>query len=118
MTGRVERPWGYYETLDRGDGFAVKRIAVKPGHRLSLQTHRRRSEHWVVVRGTANVVRGDEVLRMGPNESVFIPTGAVHRLENAGRDMLHLIEVQCGDYLGEDDIVRLDDDYGRDTGAE
>ncbi len=117
MTGRVERPWGYYETLDRGEGFAVKRIAVKPGHRLSLQTHRRRSEHWVVVRGPANVVCGDEVSRLGPNESVFIPRGTAHRLENPGRDMLHLIEVQCGDYLGEDDIVRLDDDYGRDTGA-
>ncbi len=111
--GAVERPWGSYRTIDRGDGFQVKRIVVKPGHRLSLQKHRSRSEHWVVVRGTAEVTCGDEVRRIGPNEAVHIPKGAAHRLENVGPDMLHLIEVQCGDYLGEDDIVRLEDDYGR-----
>ena len=110
---RVERPWGYYQTLDRDDGYQVKRIVVKPGCRLSLQKHRLRSEHWVVVQGTANVTCDDEVRRLGRNESVFIPKGAAHRLENVGPDILHLIEVQCGEYLGEDDIVRLEDDYGR-----
>ncbi len=92
----------------------MKRIVVKPGGGLSLQKHRYRSEHWVVVRGTAKVTCDDMVRRMGRDESVHIPKGAVHRLENAGEEPLHLIEVQLGDYLDEDDIVRLDDDYGRD----
>ncbi len=110
---RVERPWGWYQTVDSGDGFLVKRIVVEPGQRLSLQKHARRSEHWVVVRGTARVTRGDEVRRLGPNEHVDIPLGAAHRLENTGDEPLHIIEVQCGDDLREDDIVRLEDDYGR-----
>ena len=109
----VERPWGWYQTVDRGDGFLVKRIVVEPGQRLSLQKHARRSEHWVVVRGAARVTCGDEVRRLGPNEAVHIPLGAAHRLENTGDEALHIIEVQCGDDLREDDIVRLEDDYGR-----
>ena len=109
----VHRPWGSYDSVDVGDGFQVKRIKVKPGARLSLQSHTRRAEHWIVVRGTARVTRDDEVFELFANQSTYIPIGAKHRLENPGKNMLELIEVQSGDYLGEDDIVRYEDVYGR-----
>ena len=109
----VHRPWGSYRIIDAGERFQVKRITVKPGGKLSLQSHRRRSEHWVVVNGTARVTRGAETLTLKENESVSIPLGEAHRLENPGKTPLRLIEVQSGSYLGEDDIVRLDDIYGR-----
>ena len=112
---KVYRPWGSFERVDGGDGFQVKRLIVNPGQRLSLQAHRRRSEHWVVVRGEARVTLDDEILTLAPNQSVCIPTGVKHRLENRGDEPLHLIEVQCGDYLGEDDIERFEDAYGRTT---
>jgi len=110
---RVYRPWGFYESLDSGERFQVKRIMVSPGASLSLQYHSRRAEHWVVVRGTAEVTCGDKVSRLTENESTYIPVGAPHRLFNPGSEPLEIIEVQSGDYLGEDDIVRLEDDYGR-----
>ncbi len=110
---RVYRPWGYYEGLDNGERFQVKRIMVKPGSKLSLQMHHHRAEHWVVVSGTAKVVRGEESLLLSENESTYIPLGTKHRLENVGKVPLHLIEVQSGSYLGEDDIVRFEDDYKR-----
>ena len=110
---RVYRPWGYYEGLDVGERFQVKRIMVKPGSKLSLQMHHHRAEHWIVVSGTARVVRGDETLMLSENQSTYIPLGAKHRLENVGKVPLHMIEVQSGSYLGEDDIVRLEDDYKR-----
>lgn len=110
---RVYRPWGSYESVDAGERFQVKRIIVEPGARLSLQKHAHRAEHWVVVQGRARVTRNDEVFDLVENESTFIPLGAVHRLENPGSAPLHLIEVQSGGYLGEDDIVRLEDNYGR-----
>jgi len=109
----VHRPWGTLQTVDSGPFYQVKRITVKPGFRRALQTHARRTEHWVVVNGVARVTRGDEILVLSANMSVDIPLGAVHRLENPGPDPLELIEVQSGDYLGEDDIVRLADDWGR-----
>jgi len=111
---RVYRPWGHYQNLEAGDGFLVKRIMVKPSAELSLQYHHKRAEHWVVVAGTARVTNGDEVFDLGPNQSTYIPKGAPHRLANPGSDPLHLIEVQSGDYIGEDDIVCLEDSYGRD----
>lgn len=110
---RVDRPWGHYEPLAFGDRYQVKRITVKPGGILSLQSHKHRSEHWVVVRGTARVTLGDTVTDLGENESTYIPLGARHRLENPGEIDLELIEVQTGGYLGEDDIVRYEDVYGR-----
>lgn len=110
---RVYRPWGWYESIDGGDRFQVKRIMVKPGGRLSAQMHHHRAEHWVVVNGTARVTRGEEVTLLHENQSIYIPLGAVHRLENPGKLPLNLIEVQSGSYLGEDDIVRFQDDYGR-----
>ncbi|MBF0333090.1 MAG: mannose-1-phosphate guanylyltransferase/mannose-6-phosphate isomerase [Alphaproteobacteria bacterium] len=110
---RVYRPWGSYETLEIGERFQVKQIIVNPGAKLSLQYHYHRAEHWVVVEGTARIVRGDEDLLLHENQSTFIPLGVQHRLENPGRVPLRLIEVQSGSYLGEDDIVRLDDQYGR-----
>jgi mannose-1-phosphate guanylyltransferase/mannose-6-phosphate isomerase len=110
---RVHRPWGYYESVDGGDRFQVKRIVVAPGGKLSLQKHHHRAEHWVVVRGTAEVTVGDEVRVVHENESIYIPIGSVHRLANPGRIGLELIEVQTGSYLGEDDIIRLDDVYRR-----
>lgn len=110
---RVYRPWGHYQNLEGGDGFLVKRIVVKPGAKLSLQYHHRRAEHWIVVAGTARVTNGDETADLGPNQSTYIPIGAPHRLENPGDEPLHLIEVQSGGYIGEDDIVRLEDTYGR-----
>lgn len=109
----VFRPWGSYESVDSGDGFQVKRIIVKPRGKLSLQKHRQRAEHWIVVRGEALVTRGDETFRLSANQSTYIPVGEVHRLENDGTEPLHLIEVQTGAYLGEDDITRLEDSYGR-----
>ncbi|PLZ03580.1 mannose-1-phosphate guanylyltransferase/mannose-6-phosphate isomerase [Burkholderia sp. WAC0059] len=110
---KVERPWGCYDSLDRGERFQVKRIVVKPGGRLSLQMHHHRAEHWVVVRGTARVTRGETCFLLSENESAYIPVGVAHRLENPGRMPLEVIEVQSGGYLGEDDIVRFDDQYGR-----
>ena len=110
---RVYRPWGYYESIDAGEGFQVKRLMIKPGARLSLQLHRKRAEHWVIVSGEAKVIRGDEELRLGANQSTYIPTGTKHRLENPGTEPLFVIEVQSGDYLGEDDIERFADDYRR-----
>jgi mannose-1-phosphate guanylyltransferase/mannose-6-phosphate isomerase len=110
---RVHRPWGYYESIDMGERFQVKRIVVNPGGMLSLQKHRHRAEHWVVVRGTAEVTINETVRAVHENESVYIPIGSVHRLANQGKIPLELIEVQTGSYLGEDDIVRLDDIYKR-----
>ena len=107
------RPWGNYRTVDAGDRFQVKRITVKPGGKLSLQKHYHRAEHWVVVHGTAIVQRGEERMIVRENESVYIPIGTEHRLENPGKLPLQLIEVQSGPYLGEDDIVRVADSYGR-----
>jgi mannose-1-phosphate guanylyltransferase/mannose-6-phosphate isomerase len=110
---RAYRPWGFYESLISGDRFQVKRIVVKPGEKLSLQKHFHRAEHWVVVAGTAIVTRDDEQIMLRENESVYLPLGSTHRLENPGRIPLTLIEVQSGSYLGEDDIVRFEDTYGR-----
>ena len=110
---KVHRPWGSYQRIDAGPRFQVKRITVKPGGRLSLQKHAKRAEHWVVVRGTARVTIDDRVFTLRENESTYVPLGSVHRLENTGPDALDLIEVQTGAYLGEDDIVRLEDAYGR-----
>lgn len=110
---RVYRPWGYYQTVDLGDRYQVKRIMVKPGAQLSLQMHYHRAEHWIVVSGTARITRDDETKLLRENESTYIPQGTTHRLENPGRLPLHLIEVQSGAYLGEDDIVRFEDSYGR-----
>jgi len=110
---RVYRPWGYYQAIDKGSRYQVKRIVVKPSAMLSLQKHSHRSEHWVVVRGTAEVTIGSEILTVHENESTYIPIGSVHRLANPGKIPLELIEVQVGSYLGEDDIVRLTDQYGR-----
>jgi mannose-1-phosphate guanylyltransferase/mannose-6-phosphate isomerase len=110
---RVHRPWGSYQSVDNGERHQVKRIVVKPGSRLSLQKHHHRSEHWIVVRGVARVTINDLVKTVHENESVYIPLGAVHRLENPGKILLELIEVQTGSYLGEDDIIRIEDDYRR-----
>jgi mannose-6-phosphate isomerase-like protein (cupin superfamily) len=111
---RVHRPWGSYETLVLDEGrFQVKRIEVRPGAALSLQYHHHRAEHWVVVRGTAKVTVGDKEVLLHENESTYIPIGAQHRLENPGLVPLVMVEVQSGSYLGEDDVVRLEDAYGR-----
>jgi len=110
---KVSRPWGSYDSVDEGPRFQVKRIVVKPQASLSLQKHYHRAEHWVVVKGTAEVTRGDQTFLLTENQSTYIPLGEVHRLRNPGRTPLELIEVQSGSYLGEDDIVRLDDAYGR-----
>ena len=110
---RVYRPWGYYESIDAGERFQVKRLMVKPGHALSLQLHHKRAEHWVVVSGRARVTRGEDTLYLEANQSTYIPIGTKHRLENAGKDPLLIIEVQSGSYLGEDDIERFEDRYGR-----
>ncbi|MCP9447157.1 MAG: mannose-1-phosphate guanylyltransferase/mannose-6-phosphate isomerase [Nitrospira sp.] len=109
----VQRPWGSYTVLEEGPGFKVKRVTVNPGGRLSLQLHHKRSEHWVVIAGRARVTRGEEVFELGVGQSTAIPVETPHRLENPGQETLHLIEVQNGLYLGEDDIVRFQDDYGR-----
>ena len=110
---RVYRPWGFYEVLDLGKNFQVKRINVTPGASLSLQIHQRRAEHWVVVRGVATVTSGEDIFELHENESSFVPVGIKHRLQNLTPDVLEIIEVQSGDYLGEDDIIRFDDEYGR-----
>jgi mannose-1-phosphate guanylyltransferase len=107
------RPWGGYSSILEGDRFQVKRLFVKPGKRLSLQRHHHRAEHWVVVRGTAEVTRDDEVVMLAENESIYLPLGCTHRLANPGKIMLELIEVQTGSYLGEDDIIRIEDEFGR-----
>jgi mannose-1-phosphate guanylyltransferase / mannose-6-phosphate isomerase len=110
---KVHRPWGWYDSIDMGGRFQVKRIQVKPGASLSLQKHHHRAEHWVVVSGTAEVTNGDQVLVLTENQSTYIPVGTVHRLANPGKLPLEIIEVQSGSYLGEDDIVRFEDTYGR-----
>ena len=110
---RFHRPWGWYETLCLGDRFQVKRIMVKPGGILSLQSHVHRAEHWVVVSGTARITINEEIRLLTENQSVYIPLGAVHRMENPGKVAMYLIEVQSGSYLGEDDIVRYEDVYNR-----
>jgi mannose-1-phosphate guanylyltransferase / mannose-6-phosphate isomerase len=110
---RAYRPWGWFENIDLGSKFKVKRIAVTPGSKLSLQMHHQRAEHWIVVEGTARVTREDETFDLGPNQSTYIAIGQRHRLENATDSLLQMIEVQTGDYLEEDDIIRFDDDYGR-----
>ncbi|HEY8354654.1 MAG TPA: mannose-1-phosphate guanylyltransferase/mannose-6-phosphate isomerase [Methylophilaceae bacterium] len=110
---KVYRPWGAYDSIDNGQRFQVKRITVKPGAALSLQMHHHRAEHWIVVSGTAEVTRGDEVILLTENQSIYIPLGVTHRLRNPGKLPLELIEVQSGSYLGEDDIVRFEDTYGR-----
>ncbi|HEV8693333.1 MAG TPA: cupin domain-containing protein, partial [Lysobacter sp.] len=110
---KVYRPWGNYDSLDFGDGFQVKRIVVKPGAALSLQKHHKRAEHWIVVSGVAEVTCDDRVFDLHENQSTFIPLGSVHRLRNRSAELVELIEVQSGSYLGEDDIVRLEDVYGR-----
>ena len=110
---KVHRPWGWYDSIDAGERFQVKRIVVNPGASLSLQMHHHRAEHWVVVKGTAEVTNGDKTFLLGENESTFIPLGHVHRLANPGKLPLEIIEVQSGSYLGEDDIVRFEDTYGR-----
>ncbi len=108
-----KRPWGSFTTLEEGPGYKIKRIEVNPGHRLSLQMHYHRSEHWIVVSGTAKVTCGDKEKILGANESTYVPQCTSHRLENPGVIKLILIEVQNGEYLGEDDIVRFQDDYSR-----
>lgn len=110
---QVFRPWGSYDSIDGEEGFQVKRLIVNPGAVLSLQKHAQRAEHWVVVKGTARITRDDEEFDLGVNESTYIPIGCVHRIANPGDEPVHIIEVQCGEYLGEDDIVRLEDNYGR-----
>ncbi len=110
---RVYRPWGYFENLDSAPGYLVKRIMVKSGAALSLQMHHHRAEHWVVVKGTARVTKGDQIITLNRNESVYIPLGETHRLENPTDEELHLIEVQSGDIISEEDIVRFDDRYKR-----
>jgi mannose-1-phosphate guanylyltransferase/mannose-6-phosphate isomerase len=109
----VHRPWGSYDGLEQGPGYQVKRIMLKPGAAISLQLHHHRSEHWIVVAGQARITRGDDIFDLGPNQSTYIPVGTKHRMENIGADPLQIIEVQSGSYLGEDDIVRFDDRYGR-----
>jgi len=110
---KVYRPWGCYDSVDSGENFQVKRLTVNPGKKLSLQLHHQRAEHWVVVKGIATVTKGDEIIVLHENESTYIPVGIKHRLENTTDKLLEIIEVQSGDYLGEDDIVRFDDDFGR-----
>ena len=109
----VYRPWGKYDSIDNGSRYQVKRITVKPGEKLSIQMHHHRAEHWIVVSGTAKVTNGDKTFLVTENESTYIPIGVVHALENPGQLPLEMIEVQSGSYLGEDDIVRFEDRYGR-----
>jgi mannose-1-phosphate guanylyltransferase len=109
----VFRPWGRYDSIDNGDRYQVKRITVKPGEKLSTQMHHHRAEHWVVVSGSAKVTNGEKSFLLTENESTYIPIGVIHSLENPGKVDLELIEVQSGSYLGEDDIVRFEDIYGR-----
>jgi mannose-1-phosphate guanylyltransferase len=113
LNREVYRPWGKYDSIDNGEGYQVKRITVKPGAKLSVQMHHHRAEHWIVVSGTAKVTNGDKTFLLSENESTYIPVGVIHALENPGKVKLELIEVQSGSYLGEDDIVRFEDIYGR-----
>ena len=113
----VYRPWGKYDSVDKGKGYQVKRITVKPGAKFSVQMHHHRAEHWIVVSGTAEVTNGDKIFLLAENESTYIPIGVVHSLKNPGKKLLELIEVQSGSYLGEDDIVRFEDIYGRGAGV-
>ncbi|MEO1926515.1 MAG: cupin domain-containing protein, partial [Gammaproteobacteria bacterium] len=113
MHRKVYRPWGSYDSVDMGETFQVKRLTVNPGKKLSLQSHEKRAEHWVVVKGVATITKGDEIFQLYENQSTYIPLGTKHRLENAGDELLEIIEVQSGSYFGEDDIVRYDDDFGR-----
>ena len=113
LSREVYRPWGKYDSIDSGEGYQAKRITVKPGAKLSVQMHHHRAEHWVVVAGSAMVTNGDKTFLLSVNESTYIPIGVVHALENPGKVNLELIEVQSGSYLGEDDIVRFEDRYGR-----
>ncbi|MDR3177855.1 MAG: cupin domain-containing protein, partial [Campylobacteraceae bacterium] len=110
---KANRPWGTYEVLETGDGYKIKKIVVKPNHRLSLQKHFHRNEHWIVVNGTAKVTINDENFLVRENESTYIKSGDIHRLENPGKIPLVLIEAQVGKYTGEDDIVRIEDDFKR-----
>jgi mannose-1-phosphate guanylyltransferase / mannose-6-phosphate isomerase len=110
---KVNRPWGWYDSVDEGERFKVKRIQVKPGASLSLQMHHHRAEHWIVVKGVAEITNGDQVITLSENQSTYIPQGQTHRLANPGKEPLEIIEVQSGSYLGEDDIVRFEDTYGR-----
>lgn len=110
---KVSRPWGWYDSVDEGERFKVKRIQVKPGASLSLQMHHHRAEHWIVVKGTAEITNGDQIILLTENQSTYIPQGQIHRLANPGKTPLEIIEVQSGSYLGEDDIVRFEDTYGR-----
>ncbi|HRG72692.1 MAG TPA: cupin domain-containing protein, partial [Thauera aminoaromatica] len=112
---KVYRPWGWYDSIDAGERFQVKRIVVNPGAKLSLQMHHHRAEHWIVVKGTAEVTNGERSFLLAENESTYIPLGHTHRLSNPGKVPLEIIEVQSGSYLGEDDIVRFEDTYGRST---
>ena len=111
---KTERPWGWYEVIDQGERFKVKNIEVKPGHRLSLQKHHHRTEHWVVVSGTAEVQLNENKQLLGENQSMYIPLGCIHRLSNPGKIPLKIIEVQSGPYLEEDDIESFEDAHGRD----
>jgi mannose-6-phosphate isomerase-like protein (cupin superfamily) len=116
LSPRVEdRPWGYFSVLEKGPNHQIKHIYLKPKAKLSLQKHKHRSEHWIVVAGKAKVQRGEDVFYVKKNESTFIPAKTKHRLENPGTTALRIIEIQSGDYLGEDDIIRFDDTYGRQT---
>lgn len=115
MHRKVHRPWGWYDCIDEGGRFKVKRIQVKPGASLSLQKHRHRAEHWIVVKGIAEIINGEKVLQLSENQSTYIPVGEIHRLSNPGSIPLEIIEVQSGAYLGEDDIIRIEDNYGRDV---
>jgi len=110
---KVHRPWGWYDSIDEAERFKVKRIQVKPGASLSLQKHHHRAEHWIVVKGTAEITNGDKVILLTENQSTYIALGEIHRLKNPGSIPLEIIEVQTGSYLGEDDIVRFEDTYGR-----
>jgi mannose-1-phosphate guanylyltransferase/mannose-6-phosphate isomerase len=110
---KVVRPWGWYDSVDEGERFKVKRIQVKPGASLSLQMHHHRAEHWIVVKGVAEITNGDQIIMLTENQSTYIPQGQTHRLANPGKSPLEIIEVQSGSYLGEDDIVRFEDTYGR-----
>jgi mannose-1-phosphate guanylyltransferase/mannose-6-phosphate isomerase len=110
----VYRPWGSYDSVENGPRYQVKRLSVKPGASMSLQLHHHRAEHWIVVAGTARITRGEEIFLLGENQSIYVPIGTKHRIENPGKIPLHIIEVQSGSYLGEDDIVRFEDQYGRD----
>jgi mannose-1-phosphate guanylyltransferase/mannose-6-phosphate isomerase len=110
---KVYRPWGWYDSIDSGPHFQVKRICVNPGAKLSLQLHHHRAEHWIVVKGTAEITNGDQVIVLKENQSTFIPVGQKHRLHNPEDTSLEIIEVQSGSYLGEDDIVRFEDTFGR-----